>query len=129
MPEEPAQPTYQFAISFPVALIALGVILIGVSFLPIGQLAARSQWTPEDSAAFDKISKEYKFSTFDSHERRGLSKEEWQAEREKMKRQMLALQNKLEQAKAQPELWSRYLLGAGVVFSLTGFYLNSTSGT
>lgn len=113
----------------PVVLIALGVLLIGCSFLPIGQLAARSQWTPADSAAFDKISREYKFSTFDSHVRRGLSEEAWQAEREKMKRQMLALQNKLEGAKSQPALWSRYLLGAGVLLSLAGFYLSSVSGT
>ena len=109
-------------------LMAVGVVLIGTSFLPIGQLAARSQWTPDDSAAFDKISKEYKFSTFDSHERRGLSEAEWEAEREKMKRQMLAFQSKLEQAKAQPKLWGRYLLGAGVALSLVGFYLNSVAG-
>jgi len=43
-----------------------------------------------------------------------------------MREQMATLQQKLERAKSQPKRWSRYLLGAGVLLTATGFFAHST---
>lgn len=126
MTDDTDKPPFQFSLSLPVALMTLGVLLIGASFLPLGKWAAQSQWTPEDSAAYDRVSQEYKRTTYESPARRGLNQEEWDAQREKMKQQMLALQNRLERAKSQPRLWSRSLLGVGVLLTISGFYANAT---
>jgi len=112
--------------SLPVAILVVGVLLIGASFLPLGSWAARSQWSLDDSSAYDRVSNRYKQSAYETPARRGLSQDEWDAEREKMRRQMEALQQKLERAKGQPQLWSRTLLGIGSLLTAVGFYANAT---
>lgn len=119
------RPSTSISHLLPMAMLVVGVLLIGASFFPIGQSIARSQWSLEDSAAYDRISTTYKDSAYEIPSRRGLTQTEWQAERARMRQQMEALEQKLEQAKSQPQRWSRYLLGFGVVLVLAGFYAHS----
>ena len=115
----------QLGFSLPLAMLVVGVLLIAASFLPLGNWAARSQWTPSDSAAFDRVSNEYKLSAYQEPARAGLNQAEWDAQRDKMKQQMQALQQRLDRAKSQPQRWSRYLLGIGCLLAATGFYANA----
>ncbi len=121
--------TPQIAFSLPVVMLTGGLLLIGASFLPIGDWLARSQWTPEDAAAFGRISSEYKQAVLESPSRRGLSPAEWDAQRDEMKRRMLAWQAKLDRAKSQPSRWRRNLLGVGVLLTAAGFFTNSSRGS
>jgi len=114
------------SISLSVAMLVVGVLLIGASFLPLGSWAARSQWSLNDSAAYDRVSNEYKQSAYETPTRRGLSQAEWDAERDKMRRQMVTLNQKLERVKGQPQRWSRALLGVGSLLTAVGFYANAT---
>jgi len=116
----------QFSFSLPVAMLVVGVLMIGASFLPLGNWAARSQWTPEDSAVYDRVSGEYKLSAYQSPARAGLSQAEWDSQRDKMKQQMQALQQKLDRAKSQPKRWSRYLLAVGCLLAAAGFFANAS---
>ena len=106
-------------------MLIVGIMLIGASFLPLGHWAARAQWSLEDTAAYDRISNAYKRSAYESPDRKGLSQAEWDAERERMREQMEALQQRLERAKRQPKRWSRYLLGIGSLLTAAGFYTGS----
>ncbi|MEM8945978.1 MAG: hypothetical protein AAGD11_12450 [Planctomycetota bacterium] len=125
MTDDADKPRIQITFSLPLTLMAIGVVLIGASFLPFGELAARSQWTSEDSAAYDRISQEYKRSSHESPQRRGVNQAEWDAQLAKMKQRMLALENRLERAKSQPQRWSRYLLGVGTLLTAAGFFAGS----
>lgn len=126
MADELNKKSSQFAFSLPIALMIGGILLIAASFFPLGQLAAQAQWTPEDSAAYDRVSQEFKQSAYESPARRGVDAAEWQAQRDKMEQKMRAMQQRLERAKSQPERWSRYLLGTGVLLTVAGFYANAT---
>ena len=114
-----------FHFSLPVTMLVVGVLLIGASFLPLGSWAARSQWSLEDAASYDRVSNAYKKSAYESPNRKGLSQAEWDAERDRMRQQMEALQQRLERAKSQPRRWSNYLLGIGSLLTAAGFYANS----
>jgi len=113
------------ASTLPAALALLGSLLIVASLLPIGDWAAKSQWTPEDSAAYDRVSTEYKRSNYQSAARLGISETEQQAQREKMKSQLDAMRTRLDRARDQPQRWSRYLLWTGVLLTATGFFAHS----
>ena len=112
----PQQPTF----SLDVVLLGLGVLVIVASFFPIGNLAAQSLWTKENSAAYDKVTQQYKRSTYQSADRTGLSEEEWQAQRVRMKQQIDAMNVRLKRARNQPKLWSQYLLWAGALLVAGG---------
>lgn len=105
-------------------MIVLGLALISASFFPIGNLAANSQWTAEDSAALDRVSLEYKQANYESPARRGLTPAEHAAQMKKMEQKMRAQEARLERAKSQPKRWSRYLLGIGTLLTLAGFFAN-----
>ncbi len=113
-------------ISLPTTCLAVGMLLIAASFLPVGSWVAQSQWTRDDSAAFARVGSEYKRFTLESPARRGLSQAERDAQVAKMEQRMQALQAKLDRAKSQPKRWSRYLLGCGVVFIAVGFFGGSS---
>ena len=121
MTHESPQPSFQRSLSLPIASLAAGVLLVGASFLPLGNWVAQSQWTPADSAALDRISYEYKQSVYQSADRAGVSESEWEAQREQMQLRMQALQNKLDRAKSQPERWRNYLMGIGILLTAIGF--------
>ncbi|MGI9427119.1 MAG: hypothetical protein ACR2NM_00560 [Bythopirellula sp.] len=118
------RPSLSFSFSLPVAMLTVGVLLIGASFLPVGNWVARSQWSREDTAAYDRVSMAYKKSAYESPVRKGLSQAEWDAQRDRMRQQMESLQQKLDGAKRQPQRWSRYLLGIGSLLTAAGFYAN-----
>jgi len=120
-----ARPELKFSLSL--ALLVVGVLLIGASLLPIGEWVAKSRWSTENSAEFDRISNEYKLSNYKSPARAGVSQAEWEAQRGKMQQRMQALQEQLDQAKLQPKRWSRYLLVFGTLLTAAGFYANANS--
>ena len=111
----------------PPALLLLGILLVALSFLPIGSRFAESQWTPEDSAHYDKITQEYKRSQYDTAARSGLSEEEWSSQRQRMKQEIDAMNQKLTRARAQPDFWSTLLLWSGAAFAAVGFFLHKRS--
>ena len=127
-PEKPS-PSFSFHLSAPVAMMLGGVLFIGASFLPFGKMATRSQWSVEDSAAYDRVSNAYKQSAYEQPTRRGLSQAGWDAQREQMRQQMEGLYQKLERAKSQPRRWKRYLLGIGTLLTAAGFYANASGRT
>jgi len=126
MTDAPRKAPPELSFSLPVALLIVGALLIGASLLPIGDWAAKLQWSAEDSADFDRVSNEYKLSNYKSPARSGLSAAEWEAQREKMRQRMQALQKQLEQAKQLPKRWSRYFLGAGSLLTAAGFYAHAS---
>ena len=125
MTQDTDKPSFSLRFSLPMTMLAVGVLLIGASFLPLGNWAARAQWSVEDTAAYDRVSSAYKQSAYESPARKGLSQVEWDAERDRMRQQMEALQQKLDRAKSQPQRWSRYLLGIGALLTAAGFYANA----
>ena len=112
----------------PPALLLLGILLVVLSFLPIGSQVAKSRWTPEDSAHYDKITQEYKRSHYDTAARSGLSEEEWRSQRQRMKQEIDAMSEKLAHARAQPDFWSTVLLWSGAALSAVGFFLHKRTG-
>lgn len=120
MSSDPTSPSFRSALTLPLLLLVAGVLLIVASFLPLGNFAAQSQWTSQDAAEFDRLGNEYKKITYQSPARMGLSEAEWEAQRKRIRQQIDAFQQRLDQAKAQPARWSRFLLGAGVLLSVAG---------
>ena len=104
----------------PTALLFAGVLLIAASFMPIGRFASQSLWTAENSAEYDRVTQEYKRSTYQTDARSGHSEQENLARRERMKQQIDAMREELEHAKSQPERWSHYFLWAGALLSVAG---------
>lgn len=125
MPDAHEELSTSHSISLPMALLIAGLLLIAASFTPIGDWAAQSQWSAEDSARFDRVSNEYKRSAYQAPARRGRTPDEWEAEREQMRQQMEQLQSQLNWARDQPKLWSRSLLGVGALLSVAGFVAHS----
>jgi outer membrane usher protein FimD/PapC len=107
-------------LSGPLVLLGLGILLITSSFFPIGNLAAKSQWSKADSATYDKVTQEYKRSNYQSAARSGLSKEEKISQSERMKKQIDAMNVRLEHARNQPKYWSQSMLWAGAVLVAAG---------
>ena len=101
-------------------LMVLGMVLIAASFFPAGDFVNQSSWTREDSAAYDQVTQEYKRSTYQSAARSGLSPQQWEAQRERMKRQLAAMNARLESARQRPQLWSRALLWTGALLTVLG---------
>jgi hypothetical protein len=100
--------------SFPMVLIALGVLLIAASFLPLASLVQNS-WTRADSQAFGRISQEM------HHPSQGnLNDEQLTAHRHELQREFDALQAKLERAQQEPERCRRILLWTGACLTATG---------
>ena len=120
------KPAEKLSFSLPVVMLLLGLLMIAASFFPVGNWAAQSQWTRAQSEAYDRVSVEYKRSNYQSAARLGISEAERVAQREKMKQQLDALQTKLDRAKSQPQLWSRYLLGIGSLLTAAGFLAHSS---
>ena len=108
------------SLSIPMVLLGLGILLIAGSYLPIGQFVAQSQWSREDSAAYDKVSQRYKRSNYQLAARAGVSEEEWQSQRKNMKLQMDAKNERLAKAKSQPRMWSQGMLWIGALLAAGG---------
>ncbi len=104
----------------PIVSLIAGALLIAASFFPIGRFASQSLWTVENSAKYDRVTQEYKRSAYQNPARTGLSKKENEARRERMKQQIDVMKERLEYAKNQPELWSRYFLWAGILLAAAG---------
>ena len=104
----------------PFILLALGTVLIAASFFPVGRRASEALWTGEDSAAYDQLASQYKRSTYRSAARSGISEEEWEAQRDKMKQSLDAMHGRLQRALNQPKAWSRCLLWLGALLAGCG---------
>jgi len=106
--------------AFPLVLVALGAVLIAASFFPVGYLASEVLWTDADSAAYDRLTTQYKRSAYQTAARAGVTDDEWQAQRERMKQKLDAMNAKLEQARSQPKLWSRCFFLSGALLTASG---------
>ncbi len=106
--------------SFSLGTILVGVVLILSSLLPFGGLATHFQWTENDAEDFAVISEEYHRSALQSPERAGLTEEQMDARRAKLKNSFVAMRKKLEHARQQPRQWSRYLLWSGALLAALG---------
>jgi len=101
-----------------VLLIALGIMLIVASWMPIGRVASRAMWTHEDSAAYSELRQQLHRSAYQDPARAGITETQMKAQQEKMKKQAETMHEKLEHARSQPDRWSQYLLWSGAL--LTG---------
>ena len=120
MTEPKEKPRRRPEFSWPMFLLTVGILLIGASYLPVGDRAAKYFWTTEDSALYDQVSQEYKRGTYQSAARSGVTEEEWNAQRDRMKQQVDTMRRRLEFAQEQPEFWSRNLLWVGFLLVVAG---------
>ena len=120
MQDDSEKRTGRLLASVPVVLVGLGVLLVGLSFSSLGDRIAASQWTPEDAKAYERVSQELKISAYRTPDRVALSEKEWLAQRERMNRQLKAMQHKLNRVKRLPKQWNRYLLWSGVLLAVVG---------
>ena len=103
---------------------ALGALLILASLLPLGKIVAHSQWTEEDSTAYDRISLEYKKAAYQDHRELGLSEEEQAVRIEKLKSAVDAMTDKLRNARMQGDVWPRRLRWIGLATTALGIVLH-----
>jgi len=106
--------------ALPVVAITLGAALVGASLSPIANFAGRGLWNDEDAAAYVRISGEFHRSLNQSPELAGLTEAERNAQREHLQSEFDALHDKLQYAREQPKLWSRYLLWSGLLLTVLG---------
>lgn len=106
--------------SLPLVLIVLGMVLIGCSFLPVGDFRKEQLWTAEDAAKLSALREKYHETSYATPERLGLSKEELAEQRKRMKQSIESSTQRLENARNQTALWSRYLLWSGVLATAVG---------
>ncbi|MDZ4659692.1 MAG: hypothetical protein SH868_19130 [Bythopirellula sp.] len=97
---------------FPSLLLALGVVLVLASFLPLSALSKR-QWTIADSEAFSQVTRELHDSTTQLPRQSGRTADELAGYQENLKQEFEKLKSKLEHAQQEPQRWSRILLWTG----------------
>ncbi len=109
-----------------VSLIVVGILMIIVSWTPIGRVASRGMWTNEDAATYSKIRQQIHSSTYQSAAQSGITETELKAQKERLNVKAEAMRKKLDRAKGQPERWSRYLFWVGILLAAAGSFAHST---
>lgn len=104
--------------SYPALVVALGLTLVVMSFLPLGTLAAGHLWTAEDASRYDRITLEYHKSAYQTPARQGLTDSQLQARQERLRKEFESLRDKLASARRQPDTWSRILRWTGSLLTL-----------
>lgn len=104
----------------PTGLLAAGILLILVSWTPLGKVATDAAWDPEDAKVYGRLIQENHSLTYQSAEQSGLTEEEFAANRTKVKANLEAMIDKLEYAKSRPDVWSRYLFWTGTALAALG---------
>lgn len=102
----------------------IGALLIMGSLLPLGAIASQSQWTEKDSAAYDRISLEYKKSAYQDAGELGLTEEDQAVRIEKLKTAVDSMRDKLDNARRQGDVWSRQLRWIGLATTALGIVLH-----
>lgn len=105
-----------------IALVVLGLLILGCSFLPLAW-TKEAAWSMQDSEAYDRVSREYHKLAYQSAAETGRSETEMRAHREALKQQFETLRDRLEFAQQQPQRWSRFLLWAGTSLVVLGLLL------
>ena len=101
-------------------LISLGIALIIASWTPIGRVASRAMWSNDDAAVYSKLRQELHRLAYQLPARAGISEAQIKTQQEKMEIQAEAMRKKLENARQQPRLWSKYLLWSGALLTAVG---------
>jgi hypothetical protein len=104
----------------PISLLAAGILLIIASWTSIGQLATDAAWAPEDAEVYGRLVQENHSLSYQSAERSGLTEEEFAAKRKNIEDKLKTMIGKLEYAKSQPAVWSRYLFWTGTALTVLG---------
>jgi hypothetical protein len=119
-----SSPHNSYSAKLPHFCCAIGALLIVGSLIPLGSTVTQSQWTEEDSKAFDRVSLEYKKAAFQSAGRMGLTEQERATRVEKLKTAVDAMQQKLKNARLQGDVWSRRLWWLGLATTTLGVGLH-----
>jgi hypothetical protein len=106
--------------SLPALVVAMGLALVVLSFLPFDDLVTSRLWTATDAAHYNKITLEYHQSAYQTPGRAGLTQSQWQARHKRLQEEVDSLQNKLASAQRRPRAWSRILLWSGALLTLAG---------
>jgi hypothetical protein len=106
--------------SLPALVVAMGMALVVLSFLPFDYLVTRRLWTATDAAHYNKITLEYHQSAYQAPARAGLTQSQWQSRHQLLKEEFETLRDKLETARRRPHTWSQILLWSGTLLALGG---------
>jgi hypothetical protein len=106
--------------SLPALVVAVGLALVVLSFLPFDDLVTSRLWTAANAAHYNKITLEYHQSAYQTPGRAGLTQSQWQARHKRLQEEVDSLQNKLASAQRRPRTWSRILLWSGALLTLVG---------
>ena len=94
--------------------------MVVISWTSVGKLVTEAVWTPEDAEIYSRLVEENHRLSYRSAERSGLSEEEFAANRNRVESNLESMIEKIDYAKSQPAVWSRYLFWAGTVLAILG---------
>jgi hypothetical protein len=118
------QPSQQVSVAnVNLILLAIGVILIAASFLPLASLSRR-QWTIEDSRQFSRVTRELHDATLEARGSTSRSFEEAASYETNLQKEFERLNSKLEYAQQEPQRWSRILLWSGAALAGMGVVMH-----
>jgi hypothetical protein len=103
--------------------LALGVMLIAASFLPLTSLS-NLQWTIEDSRRFSRVTRELHDATIEARGSAVRSPTEAAAYESNLQEEFERLNRKLEYAQQEPQRWSRILLWSGAALAAVGLVVH-----
>ncbi len=124
----PQESTGPFSLSpgtIPLGIILVGVLLILSSFLSLGELAARSEWTDQSATDYATLSEQYHRSAYQTGRKGNLTTKQ-EHQHQQLKISFDTMRNKLKRAQGQPQRWSRYLLGIGTLLTAAGFFAHTS---
>lgn len=104
----------------PTGLLVVGILLLLVSWTPIGKVATDAAWAPEDAKVYGRLVQENHSLNYQSAAQSGLTEEEFAVHRKKVQDNLEAMIDKLEYAKSRPTVWSHYLFWTGTVLAALG---------
>lgn len=104
-------------------LLVLGILLIIASWTPICQVATNAVWDREDTIAYGELVQENHRLAYQAVERSGLTEEQLEAKRKKVKDALATKTQELKYAKTRSELWSRIFFLTGSMFAAIGAFV------
>ena len=104
----------------PAVLLIFGILLIIVSWTPIGKLESDVVWTQHDSDTYSRLVEENHHLAYEDPGRVGLTEAQFAEKRQKVEQELAAKIEELEFAKSRPAVWSRNLFWSGVVLVVLG---------
>lgn len=107
-----------------VLFCVVGAMLVLASLLPLDSFASRSNWSMEDSDSYDRITEEYKDSTYKSPGELGLTQEQYDQRQKELLTAVEAMRDKLEYARGRGSVWKQRLRWSGIATTAVGLILH-----